>query len=264
MSFILSKILWLFLSPGNLCVMVFLGGGFLGQSVNEKRRKIGQLICFYAALVFFIVSVTPFVDWILTPIENMYPPETPARVDGIIVIGGDEKTYLSQERGQPIVLDSARRYIKFAALAREYPNAKLVFSGGSGLLKPEATLKDAEVARQSLESIGVPVDKMIFEDESRNTHENAEFSAKKLQPTPQQNWLLVTSAFHMPRAIGCFKKAGFNVYPATVGYMTDGHYDLRLSFDMSFKMYKLFYAVHEYYGLVAYWLMGYIDWPWPK
>jgi uncharacterized SAM-binding protein YcdF (DUF218 family) len=185
-------------------------------------------------------------------------------VDGILLLGGDEKPYLSDKRGQPVVYDSARRYIEFAALAREYPKAKLVFSGGSGLITPDAKLKDSEIAKQTLESLGVPVDRMAFEDMSRNTHENAVKSAELLKPTPQQNWLLVTSAWHMARSMACFRHEGWNVYPAPTGYMTDGEMSSKPQFNLEEHLLKISLAAHEYYGLVAYRLLGFTDTLWPK
>jgi uncharacterized SAM-binding protein YcdF (DUF218 family) len=167
-------------------------------------------------------------------------------------------------REQPTALDSMRRYVKFAELARQYPEAKLMFSGGSGLLNPRAKMKDSEVARRILSSIGVPTDKIVFETASRNTFENASFSAQLAHPEKTQNWLLLTSAFHMPRAVGCFRQAGWNVFAVPAGYYTTGKFGRFSAFEFAQQMFFLNLALHEYAGLVSYWVMGRIDSLWPE
>lgn len=264
MSFLFSKLFWVFFSPANMLVLLLLLGVFLASAQRKSWQNIGHKLCFDIALLFFFIAVFPVGDWMLTPLENRFPKVMPDHVDGIIMLGGDEKPLLSEKRGEPIVLDSARRYIKFAALAREYPQAKLVFSGGSGRLVPEAKMKDAEVAEQSLVSLGVPASRIVFEDASRNTYENAIKSAELIKPTPQQNWLLVTSAWHMARSVACFRKAGWNVYPAPTGYMTSGEINSKPQFNLEEHLLKMTMATHEYYGLLAYRLLGYTDSLWPK
>jgi uncharacterized SAM-binding protein YcdF (DUF218 family) len=147
---------------------------------------------------------------------------------------------------------------------RRDPDAKLVFSGGTVYPRPDAKVSDFEVARDVLADMDVPIDHMIFEKNSRNTYENAVFSADIVRPDAKQNWLLVTSAWHMPRAIGCFRKAGWHVYPAPTGYFTTGNYRLKLMADFDNQMHTLTLAMHEYVGLVAYWWMGRTNALWPS
>lgn len=264
MSFILSKLFWVFFSPANILVLMLLLGVFLSSAKAKTWQNVGHKLCFDIALLFFFIAVFPVGDWMLTPLENRFAPVKPDHVDGIIVLGGDEHALISEKRGQPAMLDSARRYIEFATLAREYPKAKLVFSGGSGLLAPEAKMKDAEVAKEALAGLGVPVDRMVFEDASRNTRENATMAFELVKPTPEQNWLLVTSAWHMARSMACFRKAGWNVYPAPTGYMTNGTVSSKLQFNLEDHLQKMTLATHEFYGLIAYKLLGYTDSVWPK
>ena len=264
MSFIASKIFWVFFSPANFLVLLLVLGAFLSTAQDKRKQDIGRKICFDVAFLFFFLGVFPVGSWMLMPLENRFPPTKPAHVDGIILLGGDEKPYLTEMRGQPVMYQSASRYLEFAALAREYPQAKLVFSGGSGRLAPDAKMEDAEVAKQALARIGVPVDRMVFEDQSRNTYENAGKSAELVHPTPKQTWLLVTSAWHMPRSIASFQKLGWNVVAAPTDYMTSGVFSSKLEFNLTENLMKLTVAAHEYYGLMAYWLLGHIDTPWPK
>jgi len=263
MSFTLSKLFWAFFSPGNLLVLLLLLGGFLVTARNDVWHNLGRRLCFDVAFLLFFAAVFPIGDWLLAPLENRFPPVVPDHVDGIVLLGGDERPLFTELRGQPVMYGSADRYIEFATLARKYPQAELVFSGGSGRLVPEAKTKDAEVAKQALGGIGVPVDRMIFEDGSRNTYENAVKTAALVHPGPQQTWLLVTSAAHMPRSMASFRKAGWNIYPAPADYQTGGQISSRPQFDLEDHLRKITIAMHEYYGLLAYRLMGYTDKLWP-
>lgn len=263
MSFVLSKIVWLFMAPGNLLVLLLLASAFWVSSPQVVRQERGRRLGFSVAFLLFLIAVFPVGDWLLLPLENTFAAAKPDHVDGILVLGGDEKPHISEMRGQPAAEESAARYMMFAKLAREHPSAKLVFSGGSGLVAPNAVMKDAEVAKQALAFMGVPVDRMVFEDKSRNTHENAAMTAALVHPEPQQKWLLVTSAFHMPRAMGCFRKVGWNVMPAPADYKTSGEWSSRPRLNLAENLLKMTIAMHEYYGLLAYRLMGYTDSLWP-
>jgi uncharacterized SAM-binding protein YcdF (DUF218 family) len=263
MVFFLSKLLWVFTTPGNLLVLLLLVGGFLAMSQRENWQSLGRKMCFDIAFLLFFIAMFPVGSWLLLPLENRFSATYPDHVDGIIIIGGDEKPEISEKRGMPVALDSARRYITFAALAREYPKAKLVFSGGSGSLTVHPKMEDSQVAVDALQSIGVPVGRMVVEDKSRNTRENAVFAADVVRPTPQQNWLLVTSAWHMPRAMACFRKVGWNVYPVPTGYMTNGDLSSHFQFNLTEHLSEVTIAVHEYIGLAAYKMMGFTDELWP-
>lgn len=231
---------------------------------SERLRTIGRRTCFVVAMLFFLIGVLPVGSWMLLPLENSLEPQKPEHVAGIIMLGGDEKPHSENSATRPIFLDSGRRFIGFATLARQYPNAKLVYSGGTSLIVPEANTSDADVAKQVLAGLGVPVDKMVFEGLSRNTRENATMSADLVHPQPEQTWLLVTSAFHMPRALLTFRKAGWNVVPAPTGYLTSGDFSTRLQFNLGEHLMEMAWAGHEYFGLLAYRLMGYTDSLWPN
>ena len=179
------------------------------------------------------------------------------------MLGGDERSDISSARQVPTALDSMRRYAGFAQMARLYPDAKLVFAGGSVSRSPDPALNEAGIARQILSLIGTPIARVTFEKESRNTYENAVFAARLAQPDPHKKWLLVTSAYHMPRAVGCFRSAGWDVVPVPTGYFTTGHPSFFPVFRFDEQMHLLTYAMHEYMGLIAYRIMGRIDALWP-
>jgi uncharacterized SAM-binding protein YcdF (DUF218 family) len=103
----------------------------------------------------------------------------------------------------------------------------------------------------------VPRERVIAEDRSRNTVENAEFSKALAKPQPGERWLLVTSAYHMPRAIGIFREAGFDVEPYPVDWRTSGSGDALRPFPtVGDGLRRTDTAVREWVGLLVYWLMG--------
>ncbi|MGE3622427.1 MAG: YdcF family protein [Bdellovibrionales bacterium] len=248
-----------------MLVLLLLLSAFFLMARRESWQVAGRRLTFDIAFLMFFIAIFPVGDWLLRPLENRFHAVTPEKVDGIVVIGSDESPTLTEIRSQPVAREGASRYLKFAALARQYPNAKLVYAGGSPIVAPvPGKLTNADVAREAMESIGLPVDRITFEGKSRNTYENAVNAAAIVHPRPDEKWLLVTTAFHMPRAMGCFRKAGWNVYAAPSNYTTTGALNSDLNFDFAGHLGEMNAAVREYYGLLAYWLMGYIESPWPK
>ncbi|MFA5041707.1 MAG: YdcF family protein [Bdellovibrionales bacterium] len=264
MAFVLSKILWCVLSPGSLIVLMLGLGLLLERASRPRLKKTGIVLAFFAFFCLASIAVFPVGEWALTPLENRFAFDPPAKVDGIIVIGGDEQSAISLFREQPIALDSVRRYVTLLTLAKRYPEAKLVFSGGAPEAFSSAGVAAADIAQKYMSDIGVPMDRLIVEDKSRNTHENAAYAADLVHPDASQNWLLVTSAWHMTRAMACFRKAGWNVAAAPTGYFTTGQYRRAFAFSFTEQMRLLTYAMHEYIGLVYYYLMGRTDALWPR
>jgi uncharacterized SAM-binding protein YcdF (DUF218 family) len=262
MSFVLSKVLGALFMPASWCLLLLVLAEMLTRCT--RYAVAGRRIrCSVIAFLCFI-SLFPVGEWALAPLENAYPAQFPDRVDGIILLGGDESPHLSVTRAQPSVLMSAQRYLHFAALARKYPKAKLVFTGGSGLIRPEREETEADVARAALGEIGVPVADMVFEDKSRTTYENALYTTAIVKPQPSQNWLLVTNARHIPRSMACFQAQGWTVYAAPSGYVTDGQTHLFGRINLAEHLLELSDALHEYYGLLAYYVTGRINKLWPS
>jgi uncharacterized SAM-binding protein YcdF (DUF218 family) len=264
MAFILSKILWMFTAPGNLLILLLLTGAFLSISHRATWQTMGHRVLFDTTFLLFFIAIFPVGDWMMRPLENRFPPAKVEHVDGIIVIGSGESPVLTEARGQPIIHESAEFYMTVASLAQKYPEARIVYAGGDPVLVQTTKITDGDVARAAFKAYGLPVDRIVFEDKSRNTHENALYAAQIVHPKPDEKWLLVTSASHMPRSISSFRKVGWNIYPAPAAYRTDGKITVDLRFDFTGHLAEMTTAAHEYYGLLAYWLMGYIDSPWPK
>jgi uncharacterized SAM-binding protein YcdF (DUF218 family) len=253
-----SKILWLFAQPGNLLVLLLLLGTLL---LFSRWRGFGRFLIVLVALASLAIAVLPVGRWLLGPLEDRFPQVTtlPAKVDGIIMLGGAVSTVLTEARGQPQVNEHAERFVAFADLARRYPNAKLVFSGGGPMLRGGA-FREADASRQVLEWMGMDVSRVIFERESRNTFENVVDSKVLAHPAPGEVWLLVTSAFHMPRAVGIFRSQGWPVVPYPVDYLTGaGMDDPAYSADFLDNLGQLSLGMKEWIGLAANDWLGHSD-----
>jgi len=257
MFFWLSKVLWFLADPGNLLLIALVAGTVL---LATRWRRGGQRLLAVVAIVAVVVAVVPAGVWMIGFLEDRFPAvdEPPPRVDGIVVVGGLVSPVLSRARGRPAIGGAVERLFAMAALAKRYPRAKLVFSGGSGSLShPED--KEAPLIGPLLGELGVDPARVMFEDASRNTAENAEFSRRLAQPKDGETWLLVTSAFHMPRAVGCFRRVGWPVVAYPVDYSTAGESEPPIQFDFLTGMGTLRAAVHEYLGLFFYWISGRTD-----
>ncbi len=255
MFFSLSKILGLFVLPSNLLVEIGLIGVFL--LLTRYRRLASWLVVTSLALIAFF-GLSPIGNVLLLPLEQRFPPWDASRgaPDGIVVLGGAVLPELSATRGAVQLNENAERITATAELARKYPDARIIFSGGSGSLRRDAPA-EAPFAVEELEALGVARDRITAEEQSRNTIENAVFSQVVAQPKPGEHWLLVTSAYHMPRAVAAFRAAGFAVEAYPVDYRTRGPGAARQSF-LSFVggLGQTDLAMHEWAGLLAYRLTG--------
>ena len=183
----------------------------------------------------------------------------PVDVAGIIVLGGGFESGVNLMRGGYELNAGGDRFVEAAILARRYPSAKVVVSGGSGALILEGET-DATTAPRLLAALGVAPERLILEGKSRDTYENAEFTKSVVQPKAGETWLLVTSAFHMPRSIGLFRKAGFEVTPWPVDFRTRGDETIGIARDGPVdSLLVTTFAVREWLGLIAYRLSGRTD-----
>lgn len=249
--FVLGKLYWYIVAPGNLLTIVLVVGAL---AVLLRWRRTGAVLVAIAAAGFAAVAVTPLPEWLIVPLEDRFPrPQLPDRIDGLIVLGGAVDVAVTRARNAPTVNDSAERVIEAAALARRYPAATIVLSGGEGLRG--IGWNEAAPTRDMLASLGVPANRMVLEIRSRNTIENAEDSFDLVHPQPGQHWLLITSAFHMPRAVGCFRHVGWRVIPYPVDYRTAPSVMGRDYF-LADRLPIVELAVKEWIGLAAYYAMG--------
>ncbi len=260
-TYLLSKILWFVLRPGTLALLL----ACVGLAAMWRGGRWGRWPLL-AGLGFFVaVLATPVAPWIVAPLENRFarPDPVPAHVDGIIVLGGAVDQNLTETRGIPALNGAAERMTEGAILARRFPEARVVFTGGQGSLV-HGSLTEADVARGLWTALGVPQDRVVYEDAARNTFDNAVFSKRIVQPQAGQVWLLVTSASHMPRSVGVFRAAGWPVVPWPVNFRTGT--SMAALYDAPFpeRIGQFEAGLREWVGLVAYWLMGRTDAIFPR
>lgn len=255
MFFIASKALWFLAAPSALLIL----GALIGAAYSS--RLSGQLLAFACLALLLVVGAAPLGALAIAPLENRFPAppaDLPAPY-GIVVLGGAIDDDISRARGQTTFDEGAERLTETAILARRYPSARIVYSGGSNSLSGRPS-SEAEEGRKLLVALGVDPQRVTIEPRSRNTDENARFTAAMVHPESGQTWLVVTSAFHMPRAMGLFRKAGFDAVAAPVDFRTEGQgRDWRLNANLPRGLELFDLAVHEWIGLAAYRLSGRIE-----
>lgn len=233
----------------------------LGLLCMPWRRRMGMALSWAALAVLVLVGWQPLPDALLRELETQHPALAPSanlqRYAGMVVLGGAlESAYVLQGNGQAALNGAAERMTVPVALMQKNPHLRLLFTGGEGELFGRG-LTEADRARIFFESMGLPTQRMVFESASRTTHENAIFSAKLPGVNPARPWLLVTSAWHMPRAMATFQKAGWNVTPYAVDYRTGTHTPwTQYSLAEGASKWKL--ALHEMLGILTYRWAGWL------
>jgi uncharacterized SAM-binding protein YcdF (DUF218 family) len=255
MFFLLAKVLGFFALPSNLLISL----GLIGLMLTATRfAPAGRRLAVAALLLLAVAGLSPLGNALILPLEDRFPPWDASRgpPTGIISLGGAFDTVVSEARGEVALNEAAERLTVMAELVRRYPEAHVVFSGGSGrLIYGGAT--EAELAARLFESFGIPKQRVILEGKSRDTDENARFTKELVLPKPGERWLIVTSAHHMPRSIGTFRAAGFPVEAFPVDYRTRGAADLLRPFaTLGDGLRRTDTAVREWVGLMAYRLTG--------
>jgi uncharacterized SAM-binding protein YcdF (DUF218 family) len=252
MLYVVARLFDMFVTPSTLLLLLCVAGLLLTLRHNAWGKRL--LIAGIGGFIVF--AVFPIGTWLLRPLEDRFPPPKPlpSHVDGIISLGGAINLELTETRGRPALKDSAGRMTDFVALARRYPKARLVFAGGSGAIVPGRTT-EADVARVFYAELGIDPRRVIFEHKSRNTHENAALASALVHPHPGERWLLVTTAADLPRAVGSFRGAGWQVIGVPADYHTQrdggGWFPGLLG-----GLRDADWAVHEWIGLVYYRLRG--------
>jgi uncharacterized SAM-binding protein YcdF (DUF218 family) len=256
--FLLSKTLGVLLLPTNFLISIGLAGALL---LVTRYASLGRKLLVTAIVLLAICAWSPLGKLLVYQLEARFPSWDASKgaPDGIVVLGGPIDADLSAAHGGAVVSSAGDRIIAAAVLAHRYPHARVMYSGGSAnLVSTDA--KEADYAAQLFEGLGISKARLLMERQARNTHENAELSKAMADPKPGERWLLVTSAFHMPRSVGLFRKAGFNVEPYPVDWRIGRGADvLTLSTVAGDGFMRVDLAVREWMGLIAYWATGKID-----
>lgn len=230
MFYLISKLIWLVVAPTNAIILI------TAAAALWAALRVSKSVAWLAAAgacALLIGGFTPVCYWLTRPLEIRFPPWEAGlqpSVDGIIVLGG--------ETGERITV--------LAELARDFPQAQLVYSGPGEDSAAEALLK-------IFARLGGDRERVRIERFSRNTFENAVYSKQLIMPNAHERWLLVTAALHMPRAIGCFRRVGFNVEAYPIQYTTGRRSPFQIGFGPGSNALSLLdAAMKEWIGLIVY------------
>ena len=255
MFFIVSKIFGFFALPSNLLMAIGLIGLLL---LLTRFTRLASWLIVTSLVLIAVAGWSPLGNVLILPLEQRFPPWDPSRgaPDGIVILGGAITEDVSAARGAVALNEAAERLTVGAELARRYPDARIVFSGGNNALIFDG-VPEAAFAVQELQALGVAHERITADEQSRNTIENAVFSRFIANAKPGERWLLVTSAYHMPRAIAAFRAAGFPIEAYPVDWRTRGAIDAVRPFaSLGDGLRRTDTAVREWVGLVAYRLAG--------
>jgi uncharacterized SAM-binding protein YcdF (DUF218 family) len=255
MFFILSKIFWTLAQPANLLIfLLVVAAVWLWRAPRSGRWFVTVLVTCAV-----LASTLPVGEYMLRKIENTYSiPVLPQRVDGVIMLAGLVWTEGSASHHQVQLNEKATRLTQFMVLAHKYPHAKLVFTGGSGNPMMQDA-READYIKQLWTDMGMDPSRVIWERDSRNTYENVVASKALAQPKPGENWVLITSAVHMPRAVAIFEKQNWKVIPYPVDFITIDTPIWQREFNASSNIWLLSEAMKETIGLAAYRATGKAD-----
>ncbi len=258
MFYYISKLFWLISQPSSIGIIAI--GLGLAIIAYTQRRRLGLRLATGGLAFLLAAGFLPLGNLAVLPLEDRFAgvdlPDRSEEVAGIIILGGFEDGWVSSGRGGLAINEAGERLTEGVRLARRYPNARIVFTGGvAGLLATQAAA--AEPIGKFLEDVGIDKARILLEDRSRNTYQNALFTRDMINPKPGEMWLLVTSAYHTPRSVGVFRHAGFDVIAAPVDYRTrDGDDAYRMFESVPSGLQRLDLAVREWIGLIAYRLTG--------
>lgn len=258
MFFILSKTVTVLLMPSSLILLA----GLVGMALMvTARRRAGIRLMVTSIVLLLIGGLSPLGAVLTHVLEARFPQWEkaggPSRgvPTGIIVLGGGISSGLSRQTGTGVVSADGGRVVALAHLARLYPGARIIYSGGDATLAGNRR-PETDYLAPLLDDFGIPRSRVELETRSRNTAENAEYSKAIADPKPGERWLLVTSAQHMPRAVGCFRAAGFAVEPYPVAWRSDPVPAFWPSPAVGHNLERFDNAAREWLGLLAYRLSG--------
>ncbi len=259
MSFFeLSKIGWFLVTPSNGLIIAGVIG-VLALLLGWRRLAAPCLVV--AGLGLGTFGCTPASTWLLASLEDRFPRFDAAgrTVHGIIVLGGAVEPSLSRALDQLALNDAAERMTAAVALARRFPEARIVFTGGTADLLQNLP-PEADFARRLFEDLGLGPGRVAYEGASRNTIENATLSRTLIAQRPGETWLLLTSAFHMPRSMGVFRRYGYAVEAYPVDFRTERRETgFLIPGSIASALVRADVALREYLGLVAYRIAGHTD-----
>lgn len=247
-----SSKLAFFLVPSNLLAL----SAVFASGLLAMRFRAARVVAAMCLAAIAVANLSPLGNMLLTPLEQRFPADAyPAQaIDGIIVLGGSYDTVSHSYQGTIVLGEDSEPLAVMIDLARRYPNARIIFSGGPST----EGVSEASIAKEYFVSLGILPERILVEGQSETTEENARFTANLVHPMASSRWLLVTSGYHMPRAVGAFRKAGMNVIAFPAGLRTHGWHDVwRPEGTATENLRRIDVAMHEWLGLIGYRLRGY-------
>jgi uncharacterized SAM-binding protein YcdF (DUF218 family) len=258
--FYLSKIFWLLVQPLSLA---FFLAALAALACLLRLSRIGASLAGLSALTLFVTLYTTAGNVLLQSLEDRIPrpDRAPDAISCIIMLGGGVENEVMSGRGGVEFNAAADRYTETLRLALAHPEAKILVSGGDGSFSGRYE-GEAGASARFFTAFGVPPERLIRENASRNTWENTLNTKELLEQDGLKDCLLVTSAFHMPRSLALFAKAGITVTPWPVDYRTSGKLTPGLDFTQpSLNAQNTATAVREWLGILGYYWAARIDWP---
>jgi len=258
--FYLGNLIWAVCQPSSLVWLITAAGLLLMRW--PRFARLGRRCAGLGLVLVLIFGLSPLGNWLILPLEQRFPASNindVGDISGIIVLGGAEDGRISKARGQLTLNEAGERISQAVRLAHLKPNVPLIFTGGAGAIVREEVAGGEGVVAYWRDS-GIPASRIRLEGRSITTYENAQFTRDMLQPKAGQRWLLVTSAAHMPRAVGLFRKAGFDVIAHPLDYRTKGTDDaLRPFGSIPRGLQRVDEATREWISLIVHRMVGRTD-----
>ena len=254
MTYFVSRIVGWVIDP---LILTFVLLGFSVACALISMQRLGRFFLFVSTIWLGVVLFTPFANLMAVALEGRFVrPTLPDHVDGIITLGGGLEFRIAHERNVTEQANAADRLYETVLLAKKFPDAKVVYTGSTNMIDGRR-YSSGDIAKQYLTSLGVEESRIILEEDARNTFSNVVRSKALLNPKQDEVWVVVTSAYHMPRAIGVFRTQNWKVLPWPSDYQTHGNsaaYDF--SYDAFSNVETLKLALHEWVGLISYRWLG--------
>ncbi len=259
MSFYIAKFFWLILNPFNILIIL---NTFCVLCFFFNLKKIKTLSMLMLVFFFILSCVLPTGKFLLYLLEKNYHKFSEIsnleNIDGILILGGSTNPILSSQYNQIIFKDSAERLFESQRIIKKFPNAKVIYSGGSGKIFNN-NYKETDDARNFFNINNININQIIFEDTSRNTYENILYSHKLAKALSSEKWLLITSAFHLKRSTYVAKKIGWNLKPYPTDFKVSKKFNFNFSINFFSNLSSFHLASHEWIGIYYYYFTNKLD-----
>ncbi len=245
---------WSALGPSQVLALVLILGALL---LATGRDRLGRRLCILGGGALFLFGLLPVSHYLVGPLEQRFPqPMLPAQIAGIVLLAGSERPSTTASHGEPQLNAHAVRYTTTLRLARQYPQARIVFVGGPPRNARTGELDQSGVARLLLPQMGLDPARLSYDERSSDTCDSAANAQARVRPQPGEHWVVVTSAVHLPRTVACFRAVGWEVIPQPADFQVVMGSTNPGVFEVAHNLMLLDLGLHEWLGLVYYRLSG--------